>query len=142
MIIQRVEDVFLVKVFKEYLPDDFDIMERENISDLFQEILLKLKKKYQISGLLDVEVYMNQDYGMIMEIENVFDLDYSDEIDVSIHMHLDSIFLMEVEIEDVKNQQEIYYCNGKFYEIYHGLQDSNVIYKDCLALIEKGIRVC
>lgn len=142
MIISKEDDLFLVKVFKEYLPENFDIFDKESITEVFKEVLIKLKKKYQLSGLFDVEVYVNPEYGFIMEVENIFESDCCEEMDVNIHIHLDSIFMNEIDVEDISKEQEVYYWNGKFYGMYHELRDSGVLYKNCLELMEKGIRIC
>ena len=140
MIITKEDQLFLVKIFKEYLPKDFDVFDKESIAQLFKDVFMKLKKKYQLSGLCDVDFYINSDYGMIMEIEQIYA--YSEELDVNVHFYLDCVFLSEIEMDDIKDYQDVYYYDGKFYGIYQGLKDSNVIYKDCFLLMEKGIKIC
>ena len=63
---------------------------------LFKDIFLNVKEKYKLSGLFDVDIYVNEDYGMIIEIYNL--CFYNDEIDVKIKFHLDSLFLVENDI--------------------------------------------
>ena len=87
----RKEDKFLlVKIFKDKL-SDFDIYNKEQVVKLFKDIFLNVKEKYKLSGLFDVDIYVNEDYGMIIEIYNL--CFYNDEIDVKIKFHLDSLFL-------------------------------------------------
>ena len=140
MIITKEDQLFLVKIFKEYLPKDFDVFDKEGIAQLFKDVFMKLKKKYQLNGLCEVDVYVNSDYGMIMEIEQIYA--YSEELDVNVHFYLDCVFLSEIEMDDIKDYQDVYYYDGKFYGIYQGLKDSSVIYKDCFLLMEKGIKIC
>lgn len=140
MIISKEDQLFLIRIWKEYLSEDFDIFDVDSIKDLFKMILLKLKEKYQVKGLLDIEVYVNSDYGMIMEIENIYA--YGEEFDVTIHFHLDSVFLCEINSNEISHQDEVYYYHDKFYSNYKRNIDSYVIYKDCLEIMEKGIKIC
>lgn len=139
MIIKKTEDCFFVRVYKEYL-GEFDFFDRSNIQELFQKILKKILNKYELKGLLDVDVYVNDEFGLIIEIKEFSS--YFDEIDMQIHFHIGSIFLTEIELEDVFSWKDIYYYQGKFYKVYQGLIDSSILYKESEEIIEKGIKVC
>ncbi len=140
MIIQKIDDCYQIKIFKEVL-GDFDVFDRKEIEKLFQKILIKLLKKYEIKGLLDVDVYVQPLYGMIIEMKEVYS--YFDEIDMRIHFHLEAIFLNEVSDSEVLKSSEIYYYKGKFYKVYDGIGDSCLIYKEdeCEEIIEKGVKL-
>lgn len=139
MIISKEDKLLVVKIFKEYLPGDFDIFDKDCIREMLKDVLVKLKRKYQLSGLLDIDVYINSDYGLILEIDNI--CFFSEEIDANIQIHLDCIFMNEIGMDEVRKYKEVYYYDGHFYGIYQGICDSDVIYKDCLNLMEKGIKV-
>lgn len=139
MIISKEDKLFVVKIFKEYLPKDFDIFDQSCIRNMLKKVLIKLKKKYQLSGLLDIDVYINSDYGMIIEVDNI--CLFSEEIDANIQIHLDCIFMNEIGMAEVDKYKQVYYYDGQFYGVYQGLCDSHVIYKDCDDLMEKGIKV-
>ena len=139
MIIYQEDDYFKVIIYREYIPD-FDIFDKDKIGELFKDILITLEKKYNLSGLLDIDVYENLEYGLVMEIRNV--VEYYDEIDVKIHFHLDSIFMCEIDSNDIILYDDIYYYKDKFYSLYNKKIDSNVIYKDCYEIIDKGIKIC
>ena len=89
MIIQKLDDYYIVKIFKEKL-GDFNPFDKSCIEKLFQKILKKLLKNYSIHGLIDVDIYFDRLYGMIIELREVYD--YFDDIDLKIHFHLDSVF--------------------------------------------------
>lgn len=139
MIITKENEFFLVKIYQENL-SDFDIFDKDSISELFQSILVKLKKKYDIKGLMEVEVFVNPNYGMIIEIHPIYS--YFDEVDMRIQVHLNSIFMCEIDSNDLLNFYDVYYYKDKFYAIYTKFVDSQVIYKESEEIIEKGIKVC
>lgn len=144
MIITKEDNFFLVKILKEFIPE-FNIYDKDSFMELFKSILIELEQKYQLNGLFDIDVYMHSDYGIIMEVNSLepyFDgIDLFGEMDVRIHFHIGSIFMSEVDSQDILNYEDIYYYHDKFYTIYHGLVDSNIIYKDCDKIIEEGIKV-
>ena len=129
----------MVKVYKEII-GDFNIFDVDDIQVLFQDVFDKLKKKYDLRGLLEVDVYVHLEYGMILEIRPI--CDYFEEVDVRIHIHLDSDFLVEIPMEEIINQEEVYYYQGKFYGPYWESSDSEVFYKNTDEIRNKGIKVC
>ena len=139
VIIQKIDDFFLIKIYNEYM-GNFDVYDRDNIKEFFEDVFSKLKDKYDLRGLLDVDVYVNSEYGMIIEIYPVYS--YFEEIDMRIQIHLDSIFMSEINMNEIEHDKDIYYYKGKFYRIYKGICDSEIFYKDTEDIIEKGIKVC
>lgn len=140
MIISRDGNLFIIKIYKENIYD-FDIYDTNDITDLFKDILIKIKKKYKINGLCDIDVYINDKYGMIMEINNIYK--YGKDLDVKISFHIDSYFMNEIEfdIDDIDDYLEVYYYNNKYYTICDRIRDSDIIYKDSFNIINKGIRI-
>ena len=137
MIIRKIDNKYIIKLLDINI-DIEDYYDQEKISNLFKNIILKIKEKDNISGLLDIEAYVNKYYGTIIEIEKIYP--YLDEIDMHIHFHIDTPFLMELNGNDIKKQQEVYYYDNKFYTNYNKLSDSNIIYKT-EEILEKGIKV-
>ena len=136
MIIRKYDNLYIIKIVKETI-NNFDYFNQEEISKLFHNIIMNLKKRYQINGLLDINVYTNEEYGMIIEIEEVES--YYDEIDMHIHFHLDTLFLQEInEIKD--SLQDVYFYKDKYYTRYNQLLDSNIIYKT-EEILTKGIKI-
>ena len=139
MIIDKCDDIIIVKVFKEYCYD-IDVYDKEYIKDFFKEIFVKLKDKYDLNGIFDVDVYVNLEYGMIIEICPI--CDFLDDIDMRIKFHIDSIFLVIINTNSILDYNDVYYYMGKFYGTYLGLCDSEIIYKDVDKIIKNGIKVC
>ena len=63
MIIKKLDDCYIVKIFKEKL-GDFDAFDKSCIEELFQGILKKLLKRYYIHGLIEEYFYFDKLYGM------------------------------------------------------------------------------
>lgn len=140
MIIIKDGNLFIVKIYKENI-NDIDIYDTDKILELFKSFLVILKDKYKISGLCDINVYINDDYGMILEINNLYK--YDDEIDIKISFHIDALFMIEInfDIDNYDDYDEIYFYNNKYYTNYKNIYDSSVIYKDSLEIINSGIRI-
>ena len=137
MIIRKNDNLYIIKIPKEKLKD-FDIFNQDKIKELFQIILTKIKEKYSLNGLLETNVYVNEYYGMIIEINPIYS--YSDEIDMQIHFYLDTTFLNEINEFDLNKENDIYYYKNKYYTTYKGLTDSNIIY-NTKNFFEKCIKI-
>ncbi|MBQ6495262.1 MAG: hypothetical protein IJI49_04600 [Bacilli bacterium] len=136
MIITKNGDLYIIYIYKSH---DIDIFNYDDISFLLKKVFNKLKTKYNLKGLCNVDIYLNDEYGMIMEIKNIDrDLEY---FDIKVCFHLDSLFLNEIAYTYNNDYDEIYYYNDKYYTIYNKNIDSNVIYKDVLTIINKGIKI-
>ena len=139
MIIKKCEEYFLIKVFNEYL-GDFNIFDVNDIKIFFSELFEKLRKKYNLHGLIDAYLYINNYYGMIIEL---YELDsYFDNIDVRIKINFSDLFLVNIENKDILDYEDVYYYNDKFYGKYKSLSDNEVLYKNTNEIISKGIKVC
>ena len=138
MIIRKYDDYFLIKIFKENL-DNFNIFDIDSIKVLFKDIINKLKEKYDLCGLIDTDVYVNNEYGLIIEMRSV--CDYFDEIDIKIKLHLNKEFLVIIDNNSILDYDNVYYYNGKFYGTYLELCDNEVFYKDTDKIIHNGIKI-
>lgn len=140
LIISRNGDLFIIKIYKDNI-QNFDMYDTDSILELFKSFLVKLKDKYKVSGLCCIDVYANEYFGIIIEVNNIYK--YDDEIDIKVSFHIDSFFLVEInfDIDDMDNYDEIYYYNGKYYANYKNICDSNIIYDGSLEIVNKGIRI-
>ena len=136
MVINKNGDNYIVFIYKKHL-DDVDIFDYQEISIFFKSIISKLISKYNISGLCKADVYVNDDLGMIIEINNISI--NSDILDVKVNIHMDYIFFSEINY--INDYDDVYYYNGKYYTIYKDNIDSNVIYKNSLDIINGGIKI-
>ena len=146
MIISKCDENFLIKIFKDSL-EEFNIFDIESIKDLFQDIFKKMTKKWDLRGFYDADVYVNNDYGMIIELVPVnsyleeFD-NYFDEVDIRINVHLSNEFLVLIDSNSILDYEDVYYYDSKFYGSYLGNCDNEVLYKDTDLIVNNGIKIC
>lgn len=90
-----------------------------NLKDYVKKIILKVKDKLvrYISGFYEVEVYLNDFYGVIIEMFKKSDFDFfKDFIELDININENST--MYFEFEDyftILNKKDIYFHNNKYY---------------------------
>ena len=63
-----------------------------------------------------------------------------EEIDIRIKMHLNSLFLVNIDCYNILDYDEVYYYDGKFYGTYLENTDSDIIYKKTEKIIKDGIK--
>lgn len=138
MFVRKYDEVFVIRIYKEYL-GDIDFFDKDEIKELFHDVLINILDKYELNGLLDVDIYINDKFGAIIEIRE--SEVYFGEIDMNIQVHINSVFLSEIVFNGNFESDEVYYYKDKFYCVYDKIIDSSIIYKDCDEIIEKGIRI-
>ena len=138
MIIKKCDEYYLIKVFNEYL-GDFNVFDTNDIKDLFGDLFKRLLKKYDLHGLIDAYIYINNDYGMIIELYELNS--YFDDIDVKIKISFSDLFLVSIDNKDMLDYEDVYYYKGKFYGKYKSLSDNEVLYKNTDEIINKGIKI-
>ena len=139
MFIRKCDDYFLIKIFRDSV-GNFNIFDMDSIKGLFQTIFDKLREKYDLHGLIDVDVYVNYNYGLIIELKPLDS--YLDDVDMRIKMHLRDVFLVCIDSNSILDYEDVYYYDSKFYGTYIENSDNEVIYRDIDDIIFKGIKVC
>ena len=135
MIISKDDYIYVIYIYKSYY--DLDIFNYDDISFLLKKVFIKLNRKYNLMGTFYIDIYVNDEFGIIMEINNIDNnLNY---FDVKVKIHLDSLFLNEILYD--KEYNDIYFYNNKYYTFFNKKIDGNIIYKDVLDIINKGIKV-
>lgn len=138
MIISKDEDIYIIKIFKNKI-ENVDIYDIDFISTFFKDILIKLKNKYNIKGFCDIEAFINKDYGMIIEINNLYK--YDEDIDVKIRFHIDTLFMCEINYYDLDCYDDCYLYENKYYCTYKNIYDCDVIYRDNYKIIKEGLKI-
>ena len=135
MIINKVNDIFIIYIYKDNF-DDVDIFNYNDLSCLFKIIINKIKRRYNINGFCDVNVYVDNNFGMIIEINNNC---FDKVIDMKIKFHMDYIFFNEISC--FWDYDDVFYFKNKLYTPYKKEIDSNVIYKESLDILNNGIKI-
>ena len=127
------EESLIIHINREFL--NFNYQVKEKIEEYIKNLIIKIKKIYKvkISGSYKVNIYQNNNYGFIIELNKQEGLDFfPDLIDLKINMFYDSnIFL---KIEDyflINNYKGIYYYKDNYY-----IDIKNISNKDNLNLSE------
>ena len=152
MIIKNIDkNNYLIKIFNKFI----DIYDKDEIEELVRKVFSKIMKKEKIHGDAIVNIYVNDNYGIIIKIEVDNNCYYSDELDLKIIMHLNNNFLFEIDYFNLKElnikNQNIYYYNDKFYlEIVNPIDNKDLLklsdfiffkMDDTINIINKGIKI-
>lgn len=148
------KDYYIVKVYNDYI--NFDIYDTSEVKDFIYKIYDKLLKKNKLTGIILFDIYIDTNYGMIIEIKKIEDLLFNDIIDVKIKFNLNISFLYEVDyfyiLENNLINQNIYYYKDKFYieiintidknKFTYLLDNSNIVYNNEINnIINNGIKL-
>lgn len=144
MIINKLDNDYLIKIYKSSI-DNINIYDIDDIYTLVKLIIKKIIKNNNLSGNYQVNIYINDIYGMIIEFNKLEDNHY---IDIKINIYIDSIFLYESDINYLDNYNDnIYYYLNKYYLLpkknnINLLEVDNIIYgKKVYDILNKGIKI-
>lgn len=127
---------------KDYL-DKINFNINENVEQEFKKLFLKIKNIYnlELSGYYEVLVYINDNYGIIIEMEKDDDEYiklFKDTLDMKITFKFDCEIYYKIENIDFINfkNYNLYYYNN---ELYLSLKNNlKIPYKDYLYLLENS----
>ena len=157
MIIEKLDKYnYIVKITNNKLKE-IDIFSKDEIEQFVKELFSKFIKKYNLKGEVQLDVHINNNYGMIIEI-NINDyFSFDDLIDVRLVFHLNDIFLYEIDFFDIlKNtnirDKNIYFYKDKFYlellsdiekkDYSYLLESYSILYNNnTQEIINKGIKL-
>lgn len=152
MILNKVDNNYYILKF---LNTNFDIYDKNEVEKFTKNIIKKILKNNNLNGYINFEVYLDKNYGMIINIYNKENNFIEDEIDVKITFNLEDSFLYLIDyfdiIENNLNNQNIYYHNNKFYldltksiskkDYYRLLELSEIIYENTFSIKEQAIKL-
>ena len=144
MNISKISNNYLIKIYKEEIKN-INIYDIDDIYTLIKLIIKKIIKNNNISGDYQINIYINDIYGMIIEFNKIKENNY---IDLKIKVNVDSIFLYESNFNYLNNYKNtIYYYKNKYYLLpkdsnINLLEVSNIIYgKEVKEILSKGIKL-
>lgn len=135
-------DNITIYLNKDYL-NKINFNLEENVEKEFRKLFLKIKNIYNINmrGYYEVIVYVNNNYGIIIELEKDDD-DYvkifGDTLDMKIVFKFDSDIYYKLEEFENYNFEDyhLYYDNNNFYIKLN--KNDNINYSEYLKLIENS----
>lgn len=102
---------------------DLDFNNELKLEEYFKTLFVKLKKKYKIelSGYYNIDIYPDEYFGIILEIQNeeLEYYNYFNQVDMKINILKNSSFLYEIEYgfldKEILEQVICYKNNDKIY---------------------------
>lgn len=116
-------------------------LDKTKLENYFKRLFLKIKDRYnlKLSGYYNINVYLDDYYGSIIEIENE-DLDYYNyfnQVDMEIKLNK-TTFLYEIDFDyinkEILEKTIVYKVNNK---LYFKVKDKNIVNKiiECSKII-------
>lgn len=156
MIFKIIDDNFFKLIVNKEFCSNINIFDIDEIKLLIPNLLKKYIKVLNMKGILYLDIYLDDNYGMIIEIENKKFNFKNNVLELKINFHLNNLFLYKIDffkLKDLLNlyHQKIYYYKNNFYlEIINKIDDkflytlsefSEIIYKDNLNIMRDGIKL-
>ena len=115
--IDLIGSVYIIYLKKEIL--DIDFNNKEHLESYFKQLFKKLKRIYniEIKGYYNIKVYVDKNYGVVLEIKKE-EFDYYDYLDNQVDMRISIIetkFLYEVNDVILKDKVDVYKLNDHLY---------------------------
>lgn len=138
------------KIFinREYIKE-VNFEEKDSISEFVKKYLIKIKDKLKLRGFYKVKVFPHKKLGLYLDIKQLEELEFSNNIDLRIIISLDEKFFFETDDYFlVSKYSNVRYLDGKFYcliddyfdEILEIVEFGDIIYgEEVINLLNKSI---
>ena len=122
----------------------------KNIKKTLENVFNNLNKYYDIkfNNSYNLELYINKNYGMILEIEENKNEVYEDDVvNIKLNVLRDTLFLYEIDEPLNYLNNEMYYYEDKFYinmkdRNINVFEDKNIVYgNEVYKIIGRGIKI-
>lgn len=151
MIINKIDDYYIIK-----LPNtNIDVYDPTELEKITQKVIQKLDKKHKLGNCINLEFYINNNYGTIIKLTD-YQLTFviNNDKTVKITIHTDMPFLYQIDYFDILKKEQInsiYYYHKQFYvelkenidkrDYLNLLELSEIIYENSFDIIDKGIKI-
>lgn len=126
------KDSYRIFVNKLYIKD-VNLDEKEAIILAVKDIIQKIKQKLQLRGFYKVKVFPNKNIGLFIEIIQLEDLEFSNNLDLRVVVYFDEKFYFETEdYFTIQKYDNVMFFDDKFYCL---IDDS---FEDMLEIVEFG----
>ena len=137
------KDNYIIKIYNDYF--DIDIYDHSEVKLFIENLFNKIFNKYKLKGTVVFNIYIDNMYGMIIEVNKKNDL-IGDIVDIKIKFNINISFLYEVDylylIDNDITNQNIYYYKDKFYlEIVNNIDKDKYIklLDNCFVIYDNNI---
>ena len=122
----------------------------KNIKNTLENVFNNLNKYYDIkfNNSYNLELYINKNYGMILEIEeNKNEFYEEDVVNIKLNVLRDTLFLYGIDEPLNYLNNEMYYYEDKFYinmkdKNINVFEDTNIVYgNEVYKIIGRGIKI-
>jgi len=150
------ENNFIAKISNDVV-ENIDIFDIDEVEEFIKNLFTTFLKRQKIKGEVELNIYIDNNYGMIVDIKNEEDFVFDDEIDIKIIFHLNNAFLYEIDYFDILENTNIkdaniYFYNNKFYleliddidkkDYIKLLEASNIIWdNEGFKIVNKGVKL-
>lgn len=145
MKIEYIDEDNIIIFLNRYLIKDLDFDNKNNLEEYFKNLFIKLKDIYniKISGYYELVLYIDNIYGIIIEIKKEDEEFYLNQIDMKLCL-IETKFLYEM--NDIPSYpfykyDDKFYIDIENYKIEDIIEHSKIIYKDTDIIIKKGIKI-
>lgn len=126
------KDSYRIFVNKLYIKD-VNLDEKEAIILAVKDIIQKIKQKLQLRGFYKVKVFPNKNIGLFIEIIQLEDLEFSNNLDLRVVVYFDEKFYFETgDYFTIQKYDNVMFFDDKFYCL---IDDS---FEDMLEIVEFG----
>lgn len=135
------DNKIIIYLFKNNIKKE-DFNDLKYIEEYFRNIFIRLKQIYniEINGFYNINVYIDNIFGIVLELieENIEYIDYYDDvIDMKLELHENEFLYHINDVTNIDESNIIYKYNNKYYlkiknknELYKILEYTSVVYKD------------
>lgn len=150
------ENNFIAKISNDVV-ENIDIFDMEEVEEFIKNLFTTILKRQKIKGEVELNIYIDNNYGMIVDIKNEEDFVFDDEVDIKIIFHLNNAFLYEIDYFDIVENTNIknaniYFYNNNFYleliddidkkDYIKLLEASNIIWdNEGFKIVNKGVKL-
>lgn len=142
MKIENIDDKVIIYLYN----DDIDINDIEALNKKIKDVFIKIMKRgnYDFFGYSRVNIYHNENYGIILEVEKIYNsgMNYH-TIDLKIVVYKDSPMYLEFDDYYGFNLKDVLMMNGKYYleinnkiSIYKYIEFGKIKYKKLINEID------
>jgi len=144
----KVEDELLI-IYLYNKKMNLDIL--DEVTKSIKELLVKIIRyhNFPLSGIYEVIIYENNNYGYVLEIKQIKEFEYSDFIDLKLIIKKNQPFYLVVNnynyVDDCRN---VYYKNNLFFVNVEDVSNVNskielgeIFYKNINVLLDCSVKI-